>query len=73
MCLPRIEPAARNRSDLTAGNGAQNDQWFRPRRNRIGKRSIRRLMGQILLASEEPQERPALPVTWSRIVPRSIG
>ena len=45
---------------LTAGNGAEDDKGFRPRCDRIGKRGIRRLMREILLAGEEPQERPAL-------------
>ena len=30
-----------------------------PARDRVGQRGIRRLMGQVLLAGEEPQERPA--------------
>ena len=37
------------------------------------QRSIRRLVRQTLLASEEPHKRPARCVTWSRSVPSSIG
>ena len=45
---------------LAAGDGPNDDERFLPRRDRVGQWSIRRLMGQILLAGEEPQERPAL-------------
>jgi hypothetical protein len=45
---------------LAPGNGPDNDKRLLPRRYRVGQRSIRRLMGQILLAGEESQERTAL-------------
>src|SRR6266496_2628094 len=43
-----------------AGNGPDDDQRLRPRSDRLGQRGIRRFVGQILLAGEEPQEWPAL-------------
>ena len=45
---------------LAAGNGPYNEKGFRPRRDLVGQRGIRRLMGQILLAGEEPQEGSSL-------------
>jgi hypothetical protein len=45
---------------LPAGNGPDNNKRFLPRRDRIGQWGIRRLMGQILLAGKEAQERPTL-------------
>src|SRR5437588_7444032 len=45
---------------LAPGNGPDNDKRFLARRDRVGQWGIRRLMGQILLAGEEAQERPAL-------------
>src|SRR5712692_3286519 len=45
---------------LPAGDGADDDEGFPARRDRIGQWGIRRLVGQILLAGEETQERPAL-------------
>ena len=42
-----------------AGNGPHDKQRLLPGRHRVGQRRIRRLVGQILLAGEEPQERPA--------------
>src|SRR6266403_1183394 len=45
---------------LPSRNGADNDKRLLPRRHRVGQRGIWRLMGQILLAGEEAQERPAL-------------
>ena len=43
---------------LTTGNSPYDQKRFHARRDRLGQRSIRRFMGQILLASEESQERP---------------
>jgi hypothetical protein len=45
---------------LAASNGSYDNKRLLPRRDRVGQWSIRRLMGQILLAGEEPQEWPAL-------------
>ena len=47
-------------SALAPGDGPDNDERLLPRSNRLGQWGIRRLMGQILLAGEEPQEWPAL-------------
>src|SRR6266851_91153 len=52
-CSSRASPlAARNRPD--------DDKRLFPGRDRVGQWRVRRLMGQIFLAGEEPQERPAL-------------
>jgi len=48
------------RSALAPGDGPDNDERLLPGRDRLGQWSIRRLVGQILLAGEETQERPAL-------------
>src|SRR6516165_9300306 len=45
---------------LAAGNGPYDEKGFGPGRDRVGQRAVWRLMGQILLAGEEPQEGPAL-------------
>ena len=45
---------------LTASNRPNHDKRLSARSNRLRQRRIRRFMGQILLASEKPQERPAL-------------
>ena len=45
---------------LAAGNGPDDQKRLRPRRDRVGQRGVRRLVGQVLLAGEEPHERPAL-------------
>src|SRR5438876_2956536 len=45
---------------LAAGNGPDDEKRFCPRRDRVGQRGVRRFVGQILLAGEEPQERTAL-------------
>ena len=45
---------------LAPGDGPNDNERLLPRHDRIGQWSIRRLMGQILLAGEETQERPAL-------------
>jgi hypothetical protein len=47
-------------TSLAAGNGPYDDKGLCPRRDRVGQRGVRRFMGQILLAGEEAQERPAL-------------
>ena len=45
---------------LAARNGPYYQKGLRPGRDRFGQWGIRQLMGQVLLAGEEPQERPAL-------------
>lgn len=45
---------------LTPGDGPDNDEGLFPRCNRLRQRSVRRLMGQILLAGKEAQERSPL-------------
>jgi len=45
---------------LTARNGTYDEKGLRSRGNGLGERSIRRFVGEILLASEEAQERSAL-------------
>jgi hypothetical protein len=45
------EPSGR---PLAAGNSPNDQQGLFPSRNRVGQRLIRKLMGQILLAGEEP-------------------
>src|SRR5947209_19175841 len=44
---------------LAAGDGADDQQRLAPAQHRLGQREIGRLMGQILLAGEEPDEGPA--------------
>src|SRR5207244_8094441 len=56
---PTTPPQA-NRRGLTAGDGPYDEKGLRPRSDRRGQWGVRRLMGQILLAGEEPQHRPAL-------------
>src|SRR5439155_15774865 len=45
---------------LAAGHGAHDQKGLGAERDRVGQRGVRRLVGQILLAGEEPHERPAL-------------
>jgi len=45
---------------LAAGNGSDDDNRLFPGCDRIGQRSVWRFVGQILLAGEEAQERPAV-------------
>jgi len=45
---------------LAAAYGSNNQKRLSPRRDRVGQWGVRQLMGQILLAGEEPQERSAL-------------
>src|SRR2546427_2938802 len=45
---------------LAAGDGPHDQKRLGPRRDRVGQRGVRQLMGQILLAGEEPYERSAL-------------
>src|ERR1022692_1951947 len=45
---------------LAAGNGPYDEKGLRARCDCGGQRGVGRLMGQILLAGEEPHERPAL-------------
>ena len=47
-------------SALAPGNGPDNDKRFLPGRDCIGQKGVRGLVGQILLAGEEAQERPTL-------------
>src|SRR5712691_2894149 len=46
--------------ELAPGHGPYDEKGLRPHRDRVGQRGIRQLVGQIPLAGEEPQERPAL-------------
>src|SRR5439155_9732444 len=43
---------------LASSHGPHDYKGLRTPRDRVGQRGIRRLMGQILLACEEPHERP---------------
>src|SRR5207244_13180161 len=43
-----------------AGHGPGDETRLRPRSHRLGQGSVRRLMRQIFLAGEEPDERPPL-------------
>ena len=64
------------RSDLdalSACDGADDEQWLGSGRNRIWEAATPAVRSKILLAGEEADHRAALQVTWSRIVPRSIG
>jgi len=45
---------------LTPGDGAYDQKRLRPHRDRFGQWGVGRFVGEILLASEEPHERPAL-------------
>src|SRR2546425_4332234 len=45
---------------LAAGDGPHDQKRLGPRRDRVGQRGVRQLMGQILLAGEEPYEGSAL-------------
>ena len=45
---------------LAAGHGADNQKRFRAGGDRLGERRIGRIVGQILLAREDPDERSAL-------------
>ena len=56
-----IERTKLNFHSLAAGNGPHDQKGFCPCCDGVGQERIRRLMGQILLAGEEPQERSALP------------
>lgn len=52
--------SARGSEWLAAGDGADDEIWFAAGDDGFGKRSIGRLMRQILLAGEEAKERAAL-------------
>src|SRR5262245_15550915 len=41
-----------------AGNGPDDEVGLLPRRHGVRQRGVRRLVGQVLLAGEEPQQRP---------------
>src|SRR5579863_8797196 len=45
---------------LPAGDGSDNNKRLLSRRHGVGQGGIRRFVGQILFAREEPQERPAM-------------
>ena len=45
---------------LTSRHGPNDQERLGPRRNRVGQRGVRRLVGQILSAGEKPEERSAL-------------
>ena len=45
---------------LAAGDGPDNQEGFFPRRNRLGQRGVRRLVGEIFFAGEKAQERSPL-------------
>src|SRR5438874_10198747 len=47
----------RRRGRLAAGNRPYDPKRLRPRRDRLGQRGVRRLVGQILRAREEAQHR----------------
>src|SRR5438876_3864835 len=58
--LARCQRARRSeRWSLTAGHGPDDQKGLGARRDRVGQRGVRRFVGQILLAGEEPHERPA--------------
>jgi len=50
----------RSITTLPAGNGADDEEGLFPRRDRLREWSVRRLVGQVFLASEESQKRPPL-------------
>src|SRR2546422_7983266 len=54
MSLPRCGQA------LAAGNGPYDEKGLRPHRDRVGQRSVRLFVGQVLLAGEESYKRGAL-------------
>src|SRR2546421_9177462 len=43
-----------------SGDRTDYEKWFRPRCDRLRERGIGRVVGQVPLAREEPQERPSL-------------
>src|SRR5438552_3851614 len=45
---------------LPAGDRPDDEKGLRPRRDRVGKRGIRRVVGQVPLARKESQKRPSL-------------
>src|SRR6266853_852179 len=47
-------------ANLAPGNGPYDDKRLLPAHDRVGQWRVRRLMGQIFLASEEAQKRPPL-------------
>jgi hypothetical protein len=49
-----LQSVASTSCSLPAGNSPNDQQGLFPSRNRVGQRLIRQLMGQILLAGEEP-------------------
>jgi hypothetical protein len=57
---PSTVPTSRCVTKLPAGQGPDDEQGLRPGRDSVGQGSVRRLVGQIPLAGEEPQERSAL-------------
>src|SRR5439155_1295763 len=59
-CQALTRLARRYTRALAAGHGAHDQKRLGTERDRVGQRGVRRLVGQILLAGEEPHERPAL-------------
>jgi len=58
--MPHAFARRAHQQPSTPGNGPKDDKGLRPGCDRIGQWVVRGLMGQILLAGEEPQKRPAL-------------
>ena len=52
--------SSRRLLSLPSSDGPDDDKRLFPGCDRVGKRSIRRFVGQVFFASEEPQERPPL-------------
>src|ERR1041384_29051 len=59
-CWPLSRRCKYRRQDLPSRDGADNEQWLLPRRDRVGERGIRRLMREVLLTGEKSQKRPPL-------------
>src|SRR5579863_2776795 len=57
---PAPPPPGGRGAALAAGDGSNNQKRLGAFGHRLGQRGVRRLMGQVLLAGEEAQERPAL-------------
>src|ERR1041385_4819756 len=57
--VPLSAYAERGNYGLPTRDRSDHEKRLRPRRNGIGKRGVRRVVRQVPLAREEPQERPA--------------
>ena len=57
---PICSPPSVSPTQLAAGHGPHDQEGLGSPRDRVGQRGVRRLVGQVLLAGEEPHERPAL-------------